>query len=151
MGKEQPGKDQGTAGKILDKTSRRAGGAIGSAAGRGAAMYNSRLTEEESSAICAAWAAIGNKGRAAAEAQLLGSVIVGIYPITGAEAAAGGMRKYQAGLSILYRQPGQEEVKTLDIMTSCSSRDDEITMTFENGFVLPEESMTAIAASNAMV
>lgn len=111
-------------------------------------MRNSVLTAEESSAISAAWAAIGNKGRAAAEAQLLGSVIVGIYPITSAEAAAGGIRKYQAGLSILYRQPGQEEVKTLDIVNSYSSRDDEITMEFENGFVFPEES---IAASKAMV
>ena len=106
-------------------------------------MRNEVLTEAERGAIGAAWAAIRETGRADAEGQLLGSVIVGVYPVNSCRATATGLETYQAGIAILYRQGNSPEIKTAIIENSCSpgTPEDAVNLLFYDGMIYPEESI----------
>ena len=105
-------------------------------------MQDGNLTAAEQGAICAAWAAIGNPNRETIEAQLLGSVIVGVYPVNSTEATAGGFAKYPAGVCILYRQGNNPEIKTAIIENSCKPGppEDAIDVLFYPECIFPQES-----------
>lgn len=107
-------------------------------------MQNAVLTEAERGAIGAAWAAIRETGRADAEGQLLGSVIVGVYPVNSCRVtAAGEIETYQAGIAILYRQGSSPEIKTAIIENSCSpgTPEDAVNLLFYDCMIYPEESI----------
>ena len=103
-------------------------------------MQNAALTEFEQSAIGAAWAAIGGRNRKKIEAQLLGSVIVGLYPVNSIRPTKNGPAEFQAGIAILYRQSGSPGIKTAIIENSekPGSADDEISLMFYDGVISPE-------------
>ena len=70
------------------------------------------------------------------EARLTGAQIVGVYPLCNATASG---RKYAVGLSIAYRRLGGKIVETVDIQAGDYDVEDQLRVTFTDGYVEPEE------------
>lgn len=103
-------------------------------------MQNANLTEADRREICKAWDLSGYN-QESIEGQLNGSKIIAVYPLFGMEYSRkkGDFIYYPGGLSIVFQQPGNPELKTLDITTqNACDRDDEITMGIENCYISPE-------------
>lgn len=98
-------------------------------------MQNAVLTDADRREIGKAWV-FSDYDRESIEGQLLGGVIVAVYPQFGIDEYG---NPYSAGLSIVYQAQGSGEIKTLDISSqNACSRDDEVTVGIEAGFVSPE-------------
>ena len=101
-------------------------------------MQNGALTEADKREISKAWD-FSKYSRESIEGQLIGGNIVAVYPLFGADYSGGKPKFYSAGLAIVYQQPGNPELKTLEITTQDgSSRDDETTFSIAEGYLAPE-------------
>ena len=69
----------------------------------------------------------------------MGSKIIAVYPLFGVDTSRANPEFYSAGLALVYQQPGNPELKTLEITTqNVCSRDDETTFAITEGYLAPE-------------